>query len=321
MGKDRPTRRLCLLPLALLLVALLPTVARAETRTFLSTTQLFPSGGALTEGPANVYPSRILVSGLSGTVTKATVTVIGYGSGSPDDADMAITGPNGAKVMLMSDVCGENPDTVQDENWTFDDSAPTFLSNNGPCAPGQSTSFKPSNYLGAAPEPDDLSQGGGPAPPYLNALSFFNGASPNGAWDLFVLDDNPAFNGFGIPGWALTLTVQSPPTQPPAPESDFTIGKLEGKTLSLNVTSAGAVEVTDARATRASRTSAAAKKRLKRSTASGGPGTIEVKLRLTRAAKKQVSKKGKVKVNARITFTPDGGTPDSQTEKLKIRKR
>ena len=78
---------------------------------------------------------------------------------------MVITGPNGQKVMLMSDACGENPNTLVNEDWTFEDAAQTFVPNGGPCAAGQAVSFKPSNYLGSAPEPDDLSPGGGPAPP------------------------------------------------------------------------------------------------------------------------------------------------------------
>jgi len=34
-----------------------------------------------------------------------------------------------------------------------------------------------------------------------------------------------------------------------------------------------------------------------------------------------VRRKGKVRVNARITFTPSGGSPNSQTAKLKIKKK
>ncbi len=179
---------------------------------------LYPGEGAGTFGPAGTYPSSIVVSGLSGTVTRATVTVIDLDSSSPDDIDMVITGPNGQKVMLMSDACGENPNNLEDEDWTFEDAAPTFVPNEGPCGGGQQVSFKPSNYLGAAPEPDDLSPGGGPAPPYVNALSFFNGASPDGAWNLYVTDDNAlGYLGFEIKAWALTLNVEPPPPVAPTP--------------------------------------------------------------------------------------------------------
>ncbi len=216
MRKKRGIRRLCLLPTALLLLGLAPALARADTHTFLNTDDLYPTENAGTFGPATHYPSTIVVSGLSGTVTKATVTLIGLDSSSPDDIDMVITGPNGQQVMLMSDACGENPNTLANEDWTFDDSAPTFLSNGGPCPANQQAGYMPSNYLGSAPEPDDLSPGGGPAPPYVNAMSFFNGATPDGAWNLFVTDDNAVgYLGFNISAWALTLEVQPPPPTPP----------------------------------------------------------------------------------------------------------
>jgi hypothetical protein len=202
---------------ALMLAALISAPAQAETHTFLNTDDLYPSEGAGSFGPATEYPSSIVVSGLAGTVTRVTVTLIALESSSPDDIDMVITGPNGQKVMLMSDACGEYPDHLEDEDWTFEDAAQTFVPNGGPCDPGQQTSFKPSNYLGSAPEPDDLSATGGPAPPYLNALSFFNGSSPDGAWSLFVIDDNAAgYLGFGIRAWALTLDVEPPAPPPPA---------------------------------------------------------------------------------------------------------
>ena len=52
----------------------------------------------------------------------------------------------------------------------------------------------------------------------MNALSFFDGATPDGAWNLFVMDDNAAgYVGFGIKAWVLTLEVQPPVTPPAAP--------------------------------------------------------------------------------------------------------
>jgi hypothetical protein len=159
--------RLGLLAGALLLVALLPAAAQAENRSFVNVFNLFPHLGALTQGPANEYPSTIAVSGVEGTVTNATVTLIGLSSASPDDIDAVIVGPNGQKVMLLSDACGINPNTLNDDNWTFDDSASTFVSNNGPCGDFEDESFKPSNY--EDPSLDDLTAEGGPAGPYLNS--------------------------------------------------------------------------------------------------------------------------------------------------------
>jgi hypothetical protein len=197
--------------------ALGPAAAHAETRTFVHTSNLSPSGGASTEGPANEYPASINVSGLSGTVTKVSVTLIGYGSSSPADTDAAIVGPNGQQVMLISDACGEtDAHSVHFENWTFDDAAQGFLSSVD-CAPDfQDASFKPSNY--GNPDDDDLSAAGGPAGPYLNSLSLLAGGSPNGAWNLFVFDDNDVgYHGFDISGWALNLEIQPPPATPATP--------------------------------------------------------------------------------------------------------
>jgi hypothetical protein len=55
-------------------------------------------------GPATHYPSTIEVAGVAGAVTKVTATVLDFGSSSPDDIDMALVGPNGAQVMLMSNL-------------------------------------------------------------------------------------------------------------------------------------------------------------------------------------------------------------------------
>jgi hypothetical protein len=200
----------------LLLLAAPGLAGAAETRSFLNTDQEFPVGDANgTFGPAIHYPSTIVVSGVAGTVTKVTATMFGLESVSPDDIDMALVGPDGAQVMLMSDACGLNPSTFNGETWTFDDAASSFLSDNGPCASGQVATFKPSNYEN--PELDDFSQeGGGPPPPYTNKLSALAGGSPDGSWELFLLDDNSAGGiGFGLADWALNLEIEPPPPTPP----------------------------------------------------------------------------------------------------------
>jgi hypothetical protein len=201
----------------LLLAALAPAgAAAAETRTFLNTDHEFPTGDANgLFGPASHYPSTIVVSGVAGTVTNVTATVVGLSSASGDDIDMALVGPNEEQVMLMSDACGVNPNTLSEKTWTFDDAAQEFLSDPGSCPAAQVASFKPSNYEN--PELDSLSkEGGGPPPPYTNSMSDLAGGSPNGSWELFVLDDNKTgFVGFSFGAWALNLEIEPPP--PPAP--------------------------------------------------------------------------------------------------------
>ena len=56
-------RRISLFVAPLIVAALFPAAVSAETRTFVNAFNLFPTGGALTSGPANKYPSSIAVSG------------------------------------------------------------------------------------------------------------------------------------------------------------------------------------------------------------------------------------------------------------------
>src|SRR5206468_251233 len=61
-------------------------------------------GAALNDrGPASPYPMTNIVSGLAGLITKVTVTVANISHTFPDDIDMLLVGPTGAKAMLMSD--------------------------------------------------------------------------------------------------------------------------------------------------------------------------------------------------------------------------
>lgn len=208
-------RRLWPLAALLALAVLWPAAAGAETRTFVNFDVHSPSGGAATDGPSIKFPSTIAVAGVAGTVTAVKLTTAPLRSTSADDLDMALTGPNGQSVMLMSDACGEFPNGLENEYFTFDDGAPGFLSNNGPCANNQRASYRPSNYLGSAPEPEDFSGLGGPES-FVNNLAALAGGSPNGEWKLWLFDDNSfGYNGFGLGAWVLTLEVTPPPPPPP----------------------------------------------------------------------------------------------------------
>jgi hypothetical protein len=150
------------------------------------------------------------------------------------------------------------------------------------------------------------------ANPYAGGeLLFTTTSPPSGSWFSATTEDL-AFKTY--------VVVPTPVATPVAtPSNAFTIGGLKGKSLTLNVSSMGTAEVTDAGASGASAV-AAAKRLLKTSTATGGPGPVQITLKLTKAAKQKLRKKGKVRVNARITFTPSGGTANSQSRKLKIKK-
>lgn len=105
------------------------------------------------------------------------------------------------------------------------------------------------------------------------------------------------------------------------PSNAFTFS-LRGRTLTVNVSSSGTVEVADAGARAAGANAiAAGRRRLKTSSTTGGPGAIEVRLRLTKAAKRKLRRRGKIRLNGRIAFTPNGGTANTQTSRLKIRRK
>jgi hypothetical protein len=108
------------------------------------------------------------------------------------------------------------------------------------------------------------------------------------------------------------------------PSNAFTLA-VRGRKLIVRVQASGTVSVSDAAAPLSASTAKKKRKRLlKPSSASGGPPTITVPLRLTKTAKSKLKEKGKVKVNARITFAPQGfpNTPsNTQTAKLKIKAK
>ena len=106
-------------------------------------TQNFVNSGLITiqdNAAALPYPSTIVVSGLTGAVTKVTATLSNINHTFPDDVDVLLVGPGGQKVLLMSDVGGNN--SLTNVTITLDDSAPSSLPDTTRINPG---TFKPSN--------------------------------------------------------------------------------------------------------------------------------------------------------------------------------
>ncbi len=166
---------------------------------------------------------------------------------------------------------------------------------------------------------------------YVNSPAFIPATAGTYRWMISYSGDtnnaavSTACNDSGETSMVAGLTTPPIlPTSPVLPTSQannaFAIGKLRGKALTVNVSSRGVVQVTDA-GTTARRAFASATRLLNPSTVSGGPGAIKVTLKLTKLANQMLKQKGKVTARARITFTPNGGTANSQTTKLKIKKR
>lgn len=143
---------------------------------------------------ANPYPSVIHVSGLTGMVSKVTVSLSRTTSDGIDDTDILLVGPHGQSVVLLCNV-GQG-ELHSDFAITFDDDG-AILPEFGYVPSGR---FKPQGC--------PLPALGGPAPPapYGTNLAVFNGTDPNGDWSLFVLsEDNETLDGEIEAGWSLTF--------------------------------------------------------------------------------------------------------------------
>ena len=108
---------------------------------------------------------------------------------------------------------------------------------------------------------------------------------------------------------------------------DTFTAKVKGRKLIVSVPSAGTVQVAGATSAKELSSGARAAKRHKRkrllrpSRASGGPGKIRLKLKLTGVANRALRQKGKLRVAATITFSPDAGFARTEAERLKVKTK
>lgn len=177
------------------------------TTTGSSVTTFSNSGGitindvTTTSVGATPYPSAITVSGLSGVVTDVNVTLNGVTHPRANDIDVLLVSPNGLFAMLLSDVPFNGDTSATNANVTFDDSAPTQVPVTGPLVTGtyRATDVNsPDTFPAPAPQP-------GISPNTF--LSVFNGVSPNGDWNLYVVDDSEAQSGTMTGGWSIDITT------------------------------------------------------------------------------------------------------------------
>jgi subtilisin-like proprotein convertase family protein len=182
-----------------------------------------PSNDPPDVAKASPYPSSVSVSGLTGVVNKVTVSVFGLTHQFPDDVDMVLVAPSGTAVLLMSDAGdgytvipnkqlrpSRNQAAVSGVNLTFDDAASNFLPDDEQIVSG---TYKPSNYgpvCSNEAHPDTFPAPGPGTGPFPTTLSTFNGLSPNGTWNLYVVDDCRFEGGSIGGGWSLNVTAGVP---------------------------------------------------------------------------------------------------------------
>jgi subtilisin-like proprotein convertase family protein len=179
-------------------------------------TQTFTNAAAITinaSGPAATYPSNLTVSGfpVGATISKVVVKVNNLSHTFSKDIDMLLVGPGDQRVTLMSDAGGTTTGTTAvatNVTLTFDATAASALSATSKVVTG---TYRPMNLSPSGTTADSF-PAPGPAAPYtatdLGVFTGLTGASLNGVWKLFVVDDTTGDSGSIAGGYSLTITTQ-----------------------------------------------------------------------------------------------------------------
>jgi hypothetical protein len=243
----RPARRLaCALTLASIpLFALLIAAGEAGAASFSNATPVAIPGGVGSSGVASLYPLPLPVSGLTGGVSRTTVTLTGFAHQCSIDVDVLLVAPSGRSSILTSDAgdCANETPLRAPVNLTFDEGAPTSV----PCLDKDTAplllpggTYRPTDYSPSAngvqsvcdpsTDRDHHAPAAGRAPGPLadvfaglarplggwgHTLDVFNNTDPNGTWLLYVTDQYAASKG-KLAGWTLNLDTSATPVQSPA---------------------------------------------------------------------------------------------------------
>ena len=174
-------------------------------------------------GPGSPYPSTLEVSGYDRIIEGTQVRVDDLVHAFPDELDIALTGPDGRTIMLMSDT-GESGGACDAPDLQFSMTATGPV----PASPLLCSGV----YLPTDDDSDsfdsDVFPAPAPAEPFVDSLSVFNGSFPNGSWSLRVVDDTFG-DGGSIGDWRpvfdtrLTGRVGLPRSPTQVPESQPSI--------------------------------------------------------------------------------------------------
>jgi len=196
----------------------------------------FCNTGAIAVRPGNAtpYPSRLTVSGLTGTVSAVTAQLKGVSHPFAEDIDALLVGPNSANNLLLASDAGAG--ATNNVSVNFSDGAAAAIPAAGAWGTtGTTVAARPTDYqpVGdvdtfpsapppASPAPATLNK---PAPTGVATFgSAFGGSNPDGIWSLYVRDDGAPDTGTIAGGWCVTITVTQPPAITSANTTTFVVG-------------------------------------------------------------------------------------------------
>ena len=155
---------------------------------------LVPAGQPTTTvGIGSPYPSTITVTGLPSYLCSVTVNLNNVTHTFIADVDLLLARSAGNNAVIMSDVGGTTG--VTGVNLTLDDAAAASL----PGGAIVSGTYKPTDLT-----PGDPFASPAPAPTGGSALAAFVGGNPNGAWNLWAVDDASGDVG-SIGSWCVNV--------------------------------------------------------------------------------------------------------------------
>ncbi|MCC7376103.1 MAG: proprotein convertase P-domain-containing protein [Verrucomicrobiales bacterium] len=176
---------------------------------FANTNPVLINDSGVAGGPAasTPSPSSITVSGLVGKIRSLKVTLLGLQHPRPKDLDILLVGPNNHRVMLMSDAGSDV--AVQNLQMLFDDTGVVVPE----LSALSSGTFKPSDYNGSDADTIPGLAAGGTSATTLNSFSSFN-ITPNGRWDLYIVDDTGNTRGAQLAGGWMINFITGPALTP-----------------------------------------------------------------------------------------------------------
>ena len=146
------------------------------------------------------YPSSLSLGPSDRVVEGVDVRLVDLVHDVPDELDIALTGPGGQTVMLMSDVAYTTACATPDLEFSMRATGPV-----------PSDLLCSGLYLPTDDDSDELDLDVFPAPAPAAApgdsLAVFNGAFPTGTWSLRVVDDT-AGDGGSIADWRLSFNTR-----------------------------------------------------------------------------------------------------------------